>query len=52
MLSEILLVFAFVLAVMAGVFVPPAWPWGRLHFGWLAFTFYIASLLFGAHVGH
>lgn len=47
MLPTILLVFAFVLACIAAVFPPPAWPWGRFHFGWLAFAFYLASLLFG-----
>ena len=46
MLKLILLVFAFVFAVIAA-FVPPAWQWGRLHFGWLALACYIASLIFG-----
>lgn len=44
----ILLVFAFVCAVIAAVFVtevnrPPI----ALHFGWLALAFYIAAELFG-----
>lgn len=50
MLGTVLLVFAFVLSVIAAVFTPPAWPWGRLHFGWLAFACFIASMLFGGHV--
>lgn len=50
MLGTILLVFAFVLAVIAALIPPPAWPWGRLHWGWAAFAFFIASLLFGG--GH
>lgn len=49
MLSMILLVFAFVFAVIAAVFVttvnrPPI----ALHFGWLAIAFYLLSILLGA----
>lgn len=43
----ILLVFSFVLAVIAALFPPLSQPWGRVHFGWLAFTFFIAHLIFG-----
>ena len=48
MLGTILLVFAFVFAVIAALFQtglsrPPF----AVHFGWLAVAFYIASLLFG-----
>lgn len=51
MLSTILLVFAFVFAVIAALFVeivnrPPL----AIHFGWLAFAFYVAAQLFGALV--
>ena len=44
MLGTILLVFAFVLAVVAAANVPPA---GRWQWGWLSFACYVASLLFG-----
>ena len=51
MLGTILLVFAFVLAIIAALIPPQAWaPWGRMHFGWMAFACYIASILFGGHV--
>lgn len=48
MLSTILLVFAFVFAVIAAVFVtqvnrPPF----AVHFGWLAIAFWILSILLG-----
>lgn len=48
MLSTILLVFAFVFAVIAAVFVtqvnrPPL----AVHFGWLAIAFWILSVLLG-----
>jgi hypothetical protein len=48
MLGQILLVFAFVFAVIAAVFVttvsrPPI----ALHFGWLAVAFWILSILLG-----
>jgi hypothetical protein len=48
MVSQILLVFAFVFAVIAAVFVttvsrPPL----AVHFGWLAVAFWILSLLLG-----
>lgn len=43
MLGTILLVFAFVFAVIAaaGVSIP------RIHFGWLAVAFWILSILLG-----
>jgi len=40
----ILLVFAFVLAVIAGCIMQGA---GRFHLGWCALAFYIASQLIG-----
>ena len=48
MLAQILLVFAFVFAVIAAVFVttvnrPPL----AVHFGWLAVAFWILSILLG-----
>jgi hypothetical protein len=48
MLSTILVVFAFVFAVIAAVFVtsvnrPPL----AVHFGWLAVAFWILSVLLG-----
>jgi hypothetical protein len=48
MLAQILLVFAFVFAVIAAVFVttvsrPPI----SLHFGWLAVAFWILATLLG-----
>jgi hypothetical protein len=48
MLAQILLVFAFVFALIAALFVvevsrPPI----VLHFGWLALAFYILSILLG-----
>jgi len=48
MIPTILLVFAFVFVVIAGVFIvevnrPPL----AVHFGWLAVAFWIASELFG-----
>lgn len=47
MLGNILLVFAFVLAVLAAYGVPA----GRWSLGWAAMAFYFASLLFG-NFGH
>ena len=49
MLNQILLVFAFVFAVIAALFVttvqrPPI----AVHFGWLAVAFWILAVLFGA----
>lgn len=49
MIPNILLVFAFVFAVIAALFVaevnrPPL----SIHFGWLSLVFYYASILFGA----
>lgn len=46
MISTILLVFAFVFAVIAALFVttvsrPPI----AIHFGWLALAFYLLSIL-------
>ena len=48
MIGQILLVFAFVFAVIAALFVtavsrPPI----SLHFGWLAIAFWILSILLG-----
>ncbi|HXA10714.1 MAG TPA: hypothetical protein VNW93_00750 [Mycobacterium sp.] len=48
MLAQILLVFAFVFAIIAAVFVttvnrPPL----AVHFGWLAVAFWILSILLG-----
>lgn len=40
----ILLVFAFVLAVVAAAGAPPA---GRWQWGWLAFACYVAAIIFG-----
>jgi hypothetical protein len=55
MLGTILVVFAFVLSLLAS-FVWPGVPstgpvWGRVHLGWLALAFYFASLLFGHLMG-
>ena len=44
MLGTILLVFAFVLALVAAANIPPA---GRWQWGWLALACYFASILFG-----
>jgi hypothetical protein len=41
----VLLVFSFVLAVIAAFIGPTAWP--RAHLGWLAFAFFVAAELFG-----
>jgi hypothetical protein len=48
MVGQILLVFSFVFAVIAALFItsvsrPPI----AIHFGWLAFAFYILSILLG-----
>jgi hypothetical protein len=48
MIAQILMVFAFVFAVIAAVFIttvsrPPV----SLHFGWLAISFWILALLLG-----
>lgn len=48
MIGQILLVFAFVFAIIAALFVvnvarPPI----SIHFGWLAIAFWILSILFG-----
>ena len=48
MLATILIVFAFVFACIAAVVPGPVWD--RVHFGWLALAFYLASLLTG-HFG-
>jgi hypothetical protein len=42
-LGLVLLVFAFVLSVIAGCFIVTT---GRFHLGWLAVAFWIASELF------
>lgn len=44
MLGTVLLCFAFVFAVLASW----GWPAVRVHLGWLAMSFYFASLLFGS----
>jgi hypothetical protein len=44
-LGLILLAFAFVFAVFAAAYNPPTPT--RVHFGWLAITFWIASELIG-----
>jgi hypothetical protein len=49
MINQILLVFAFVFAVIAALFIttvnrPPV----TVHFGWLAVAFYILSILLSA----
>lgn len=50
MSTTIMLVFAFVCAVIATIFnprLPAETPWyGRFHFGWAAIAFYIATMLF------
>ena len=47
----ILLIFAFVFAVIAALWAPqpqPANPyWMRVNFGWLALAFLIAAMIFG-----
>lgn len=48
MIAQILLVFAFVFAVIAALFIttvsrPPV----AIHFGWLAVAFYLLSILLG-----
>lgn len=46
MVAQILLVFAFVFAVIAAIFVTTmARPPINVHFGWLAVAFWILSLL-------
>jgi len=48
MISQILLVFAFVFAVIAALFVTStAHPPFAVHFGWLAVAFYLISILLG-----
>jgi hypothetical protein len=49
-LGFVLLVFSFVLAVIAALLSPVAWGALRVHFGWAAFACYIASKIFGG--GH
>ena len=51
MLGQILLVFAFVFAVIAALFVaevnrPPL----TIHFGWLAVAFWVLAVLLGAWI--
>jgi hypothetical protein len=41
----VLLVFSFVFGCIASFFGPAIW--ARAHFGWLAFTFFVAAELFG-----
>lgn len=50
MVVTILMVFAFVLAVLAAYGVPA----GRWQLGWAALAFYFAALLFGdvTHLAH
>jgi len=48
MLGQILMVFAFVFAVIAALFTETiARPPINLHFGWLALAFYLLSILLG-----
>ena len=48
MIGQILLVFAFVFAVIAALFVDAvASPPLRVHFGWLALALYLISLILG-----
>jgi hypothetical protein len=52
MLSTILLVFAFVFAAIAALFIdtvnrPPI----VIHFGWLSISFWILSILLGGKLG-
>ncbi|MGH9406765.1 MAG: hypothetical protein ACRD3D_13135 [Terriglobia bacterium] len=45
MLSEILLVFAFVLTVLAAFWIPGAPPVRRVHLGWLGVACWVLSVL-------
>jgi hypothetical protein len=50
MIGTLLLLFAFVFATIAAVFItrverPPV----AVHFGWLAVAFYLLSVVLGAH---
>lgn len=47
MLGMILLCFAFVFACIAAG-IPAGIIWNRVHIGWLAFAFFLASLIFGS----
>lgn len=47
MLGTVLLCFSFVFACFAAGY-PTGVLWDRWHVGWLAFAFFIASLLFGS----
>jgi len=48
MIGQILLVFAFVFAVIAALFIDAvASPPFKVHFGWLALAFYLISILLG-----
>jgi hypothetical protein len=51
MLTLILLVFAFVFAIIAALVsqrpTPPPGYFGAVHWGWLSIAFLIASMLFG-----
>ena len=48
MIGQILLVFSFVFATIAAVFVTTvARPPVNIHFGWLAVAFWILSILLG-----
>jgi hypothetical protein len=48
MIGQILMVFAFVFAVIAALFVTTvARPPISIHFGWLAIAFWILALLLG-----
>jgi uncharacterized membrane protein len=47
MLGIVLLAFAFVFAVLAAVSWPPQ---ARIHLGWTAIVFFLASLLFSSVV--
>jgi hypothetical protein len=46
-ISFVLLVASMIFAFIAAFFGPFERPWGRMHFGWLAFALYVASMVFG-----
>jgi hypothetical protein len=49
-LGIVLLVFAFVCAVLAALWPEPFS--GRIHLGWLAVTFWVAAEIFGGVAAH
>jgi len=51
MIGTILMVFAFVFAVIAALFIDQvASPPLRVHFGWLALALFLIALILGGHV--